>query len=130
MNTCLGDGLMVPHAAVDDESAEDVVGVMALSHDGIDFDTPDGRPVHAIVLLATASRQRHLEVLAAFARAIGGDHSIRDQLFRAPTPAHAYSVLHSDEAHHFNYFIEDRLAEPGESGEPGEQGESARSEAA
>lgn len=115
MNTCLGDGLMVPHAAVDDESAEDVVGVMALSHDGIDFDTPDGRPVHAIVLLATASRQRHLEVLAAFARAIGGDHSIRDQLYRAPTPAHAYYILHSDEAHHFNYFIEDRLAEPGES---------------
>lgn len=109
MNTCLGEGLMVPHAALNDEAADDVVGVMGLNREGLDWETPDGKPVHAIVLLATASRQRHLEVLAAFARAIGGDRSIRDQLYHAPSPAHAYHVLHSDDAHHFNYYIEDQL---------------------
>ncbi len=115
MSTCLGHGLMIPHAAFEGEADAEVVGVMGLSKDGLDFDTPDGRPVHAVVLLATADKQRHLEVLAAFAQAIAGDRDIRDQLYHAPTAAHAYHVLHDGDSHHFNYFIEDRLDDPNQS---------------
>lgn len=112
-STCLGDGLMIPHGVVDDGGAHaDIVGVMALSAEGLDFDTPDGRPVHAVVLLATspASRARHLEVLAAFARAIAGDRNVRDQLYHARSPAHAYHILHASDAESFNYFFEDTFA--------------------
>ena len=52
-----------------------LVGVMALSREGLGFETPDGRPVHCLVLLGTApeERARHLQVLAALARTIGTD---------------------------------------------------------
>jgi mannitol/fructose-specific phosphotransferase system IIA component (Ntr-type) len=110
-STCLGEGLMIPHAVFDDPNA-DMAGVMAISPKGLDFETPDGRPVHAIVLLATPAgdRMRHLEVLAAFAKAIGGDRNIREQLYNAHSAAHAYQLLHAKDAQDFNYFIKDTLS--------------------
>ena len=32
---------------------------------------------------------------------------LADQLFRAKSPAHAYEILHGDEAEGFNYFLDD-----------------------
>ncbi|MFT5050492.1 MAG: PTS system fructose-specific IIC component [Chlamydiales bacterium] len=107
MSTCLGGGLAVPHGIL--EEGEDIVGVMGLSRRGLDFDAIDGLPVHCMVLLATppSKRKRHLEVLAALARAIGTDPQIQRQLFNAKSPAHAYLILHAEESEDFNYFLED-----------------------
>jgi len=82
-------------------------GVMGISAAGLPFDTPDGRPVHCMVLLATpaSQRDRHLEVIAALARAIGRDANIQQELFNAETPAHAYEVLHAEEATDFNRYL-------------------------
>jgi PTS system fructose-specific IIC component len=107
-STCLGDGLAMPHAELDEGDA--IVGVMGISRRGLDFDAPDRHPVHCMVLLATprSQRTRHLEVLAAFARAIGHTRNIRDQLYRAESSAHAYELLHADEeSEDFNYFLEE-----------------------
>ncbi|MCZ6574659.1 MAG: PTS sugar transporter subunit IIA [Planctomycetota bacterium] len=107
-STCLGDGLAMPHAEL--EEGEAIVGVMGISRHGLDFDAPDGHPVHCMVLLATPSSQRahHLEVLAAFARAIGHTRNIRQQLYQADSSAHAYELLHADEeSEDFNYFLEE-----------------------
>jgi mannitol/fructose-specific phosphotransferase system IIA component (Ntr-type)/Kef-type K+ transport system membrane component KefB len=107
-STCLGDGLAMPHAELEDGEA--IVGVMGISSRGLDFDAPDRHPVHCMVLLATPSSQRarYLEVLAAFARAIGHTRNIREQLYHADSPAHAYELLHADEeSEDFNYFFED-----------------------
>jgi len=74
------------------------------------IDTPDGLRVHCMILLVTpeAERDRHLEVLSAFARAIGRDRTIQQQLYHVDTPAHAYELLHADEeSEDFNYFLED-----------------------
>ncbi|MBM84027.1 MAG: PTS fructose transporter subunit IIA, partial [Planctomycetaceae bacterium] len=69
ITTCVGDGLMIPHAII--ESGSEITGVLGISSEGLDLGAPDGRPIHAILLLATpeADRRRHLEVLAAFATA-------------------------------------------------------------
>ncbi len=107
-STLLGDGLAIPHGEI--EVGEGILGVMGISREGLDFPTPDGRPVHCVVLLATppSQRTRHLEVLAAFARAIGADRAVRDQLYHARTPAHAYEILHAEEeAEDFNVFLEE-----------------------
>ena len=82
-------------------------GAMGISKEGLSFETPDGRPIHCMVLLATpeSQRERHLEVIAALARAIGRDHNIQEQLFNAETPAHAFEVLHAEEAEDFNYYL-------------------------
>jgi mannitol/fructose-specific phosphotransferase system IIA component (Ntr-type) len=105
--TCLGRGLMIPHAILDEEN--DIKGVLGLSSDGLDLDAPDGRLVHAVLLLATPEmeRNRHLQVISAFATAIVKDSNLVEQLYHARSPAHAYDVLHADDQAEMNYFLEE-----------------------
>lgn len=109
-STVLGEGLMIPHAILDE--GEEVTGVLGISSKGLDLGAPDGRPVHAVLLLATpmADRKRHLEVLAAFARAITRDVNLREQLYHARSAAHAYDILHAEDAEDINYFLEDAIS--------------------
>ncbi|MEP3482625.1 MAG: PTS sugar transporter subunit IIA [Fuerstiella sp.] len=109
MTTCVGEGLMIPHAIL--ESGAEVKGVLGISAEGLPFKTPDERPVHAVLLLATpaSDRRRHLEVLSAFATAITRDVNMREQLYHARSPAHAYDIIHADEAADINYFLEEAM---------------------
>ena len=106
VTTCFGAGLAIPHGEM--AESDQMLGVMGISKKGLDFETPDGKPVHCMVLLATPphQRQRHLEVLAALARSIGTNPEIQQQLFNADSAAHAYDLLYGEEAVHFNYFLE------------------------
>lgn len=106
--TCLGKGLMIPHAILDEVEANDVKGVLGISSKGLDLGAPDGRLVHAVLLLATSEveRKRRLENIAAFATAITKDINLREQLYHARSAAHAYEVLHAD-LEDLNYFLED-----------------------
>ncbi|MCZ6602415.1 MAG: PTS sugar transporter subunit IIA [Planctomycetota bacterium] len=106
-STCIGEGLAIPHGII--EEGEKMYGVIGISHRGLRFDTPDGVPVHCMVLLATPEAQRalHLEVLAALARSIGSDRNIQRQLYHAESPAHAYEIIHAEEFEDYNYFLED-----------------------
>lgn len=106
-STCLGGGLAVPHGIL--PPGNPMLGVMALSAEGLDFPTPDGTRVHCMVLLATSpeERDRHLQVLAALARTIGIDPAFQEQLFNATSAAHAWEILHGDDSEDFNYFLED-----------------------
>ena len=112
-STCLAQGLMIPHAIL--EEGADITGILGISSRGLDLGAPDHKPVHAILLLATpqTDRKRHLEVLAAFARIITHDVNLREQLYHARSAAHAYDVLHADEAEDINYFLEDAMARAG-----------------
>jgi len=116
--TCLSQGLMVPHAILD--QGQDITGVLGISSEGLHLGAPDGHPIHAVLLLATpeTDRKRHLEVLSAFATAITRDVNLREQLYHARSAAHAYDVLHADEAEDINYFIEDALTRAGVYKEP------------
>jgi mannitol/fructose-specific phosphotransferase system IIA component (Ntr-type) len=107
-STAVGGGLAIPHGIL--ENGSSMVGVMGISRRGLRCATPDGQPVHCMVLLATppSRREQHLEVLAALARSIGGDRNLQQQLFHARSPAHAYEVLHAEEeSEDFNYFLDD-----------------------
>lgn len=107
--TCLGQGVMIPHAILDEVEEDEVKGVLGLSSKGLDLDAPDGRVVHAVLMLATpeSSRNRHLEIIAAFATAITKSINIREQLYHARSAAHAYEVLHAEDLEDLNYFLED-----------------------
>lgn len=104
-STCLGSGLAVPHGIL--PSGYPMVGAMALSREGLGFETPDGRPVHCMVLLGTSpeERDRHLQVLAALARTIGVDPAFQEQLFNSTSAAHAWEILHGEDSEDFNYFL-------------------------
>jgi mannitol/fructose-specific phosphotransferase system IIA component (Ntr-type) len=84
-------------------------GVMGISEQGLPFDTPDGEPVHCMVLLATPpeQRQRHLEVLASLAKTLDSDLDLKHRLFNARSPAHAHDILHSEEAVGFNRYLDE-----------------------
>lgn len=116
-STCVGQGLMIPHAILDSDAK--LEGVLGISRKGLGFETPDGRPVHAVLLLATPEkeRKRHLEILAAFAHAITHDENLCEQLYHARSAAHAYSVLHADEAEDLNYFLEEAMEQVGVAGD-------------
>jgi len=111
--TCLGKSLMIPHAILDE--GDEIKGVLGISSKGIDLGAPDGRAVHAVLLLATpqSDRHRHLEVLAAFATAITRDTNFREQLYHARSAAHAYDILHHDDQEDLNYFLEDAATRVG-----------------
>ena len=87
--TCLGQGLMIPHAILNE--GDEIKGVLGISSRGLDLGAPDGKLVHAVLLLATpeTDRHRHLQVLAAFATAITRDVNFSEQLYHARSPAHA-----------------------------------------
>ena len=113
VTTCLGQGLMIPHAILDE--GDEIKGVLGISTKGVDLDAPDGEPVHAVLLLATPERdrRRHLEVLAAFATSITRDVNFREQLYHARSTAHAYDVLHHEDQEDLNYFLEDAATRAG-----------------
>ena len=81
---------------------------MALSKAGLPFPTPDGNPVHCVVLLGTAhdNAAQHLQILATLARTIGTDPSMQNRLFGASSSAHAAEILHGEESDDFNVFLE------------------------
>ncbi len=120
-STCVGHGLMIPHAIIGAEA--EIEGVLGISTKGLNFNAPDGRPVHAVLLLATPEKQqdRHLEILAAFAHAITHDENLCEQLYHARSAAHAYSVLHADDAEELNYFLEEVMEEVGVAEDDGMQ---------
>jgi mannitol/fructose-specific phosphotransferase system IIA component (Ntr-type)/Kef-type K+ transport system membrane component KefB len=110
MSTCFGEGLAVPHGI--HESGERIVGAMGISRTGLSFETPDRKLVHCMVVLATpeSERERHLQVLAALAQAIGTDPNRQRMLFTAASPAHAYEILHAENAQEFNWYVDEEPA--------------------
>jgi PTS system fructose-specific IIC component len=106
-SSCMGEGLAVPHAEL--AEGEAIVGALGISRAGLPIETPDGLPLQCMVLIATPPSQKdhQLEVMAAFSRVITSDRSIKQQLYRARTPAHAYEILHHEESEDFNHFLED-----------------------
>lgn len=109
-STCVGHGLMIPHGSVSNECP--LMGAMALSKEGWDFDANDGGRIHCLLLLASPDDQasRHLAVLSAFARLFMTRIDLRDQLVAASTPQKAYALLQGEAAATLNYAIETRLS--------------------
>ena len=62
-----------------------------------------------MVLLGTPANQRdrHLEVLAALARAFGANPLLQREVFRASSAAHVYDLLHAEEAVEFNRYLDE-----------------------
>lgn len=106
-STCVGGGVAIPHGRL--PPGMSTVGVIGLSAQGLEFETPDGRPVHCVVLLVSNPEEpeRHVRLLAMIAGSVAADPTIAARLFNARTPAHAYEVLHHEDAADFNVFLEE-----------------------
>jgi Kef-type K+ transport system membrane component KefB/mannitol/fructose-specific phosphotransferase system IIA component (Ntr-type) len=90
--TGLGDEVAIPHAAV--EGLSKPVVALGLSHEGIDFDAPDGRPAKIVFLLLLPPKafEKEVRVLAALARSVF-DAAAREALLRATSTEDAIRAL-------------------------------------
>lgn len=63
MSTGIKEGIAVPHGKIDD--IKEVIGVVGISRDGIDYEALDNKPVHLIFLLLSSkdNAEFHLRVL-------------------------------------------------------------------
>lgn len=106
-STCIGGGLAIPHAVLPEGS--EIAGVIGISGTGLEFDTPDQRPVQCMVLLATPKnmRDRHLEVIGALARTIGHDPNLQHLLFGARSPAHVCEILRHEAFEELNVHVDE-----------------------
>lgn len=102
----LGHGLSVPHGIF--EGIDNVHAVMGISREGVTDLSPDGEHVHCVVLLAIPERlrARRMEIVTAFAWAIGSDRSAELALHHARDPKHAFELLHTEQTESFNTILE------------------------
>ncbi|MCS7180942.1 MAG: PTS sugar transporter subunit IIA [bacterium] len=95
-STGIGQGIAIPHAKTD--QINDIICALAISQNGVDFDSLDGEPVYIIflVLAPTKSIGQHLKTLAKIARLLK-DKVFRNTLRNCKTPEEAIKVIKEDE---------------------------------
>jgi len=91
-STGLGHGIAIPHAR--GEGIDGVVGALAISAGGLDFDSADGEPVHLVFLIVAPPNEstRYLKTLSAITF-IGKSESKTSRLLSASTPGEVVSIL-------------------------------------
>ncbi len=105
-STCVGQGIMIPHIIIPE--GEQITGIVGISPEGLKLDTPDGRPVYLIIMMATPKKlsEYHLNVLSAISRIFGHDAQIADKISHADNPAKVVEILNSRRYEDLNYFLE------------------------
>lgn len=91
-STGLERGIAIPHAR--SEGVDGVVGALAVSAEGIDFDSADGKPAHLIFLIAAPQHEstKYLKTLSAITF-IGKSENRTSRLISASSPGEVISVL-------------------------------------
>jgi mannitol/fructose-specific phosphotransferase system IIA component (Ntr-type) len=92
-------GVALPHAPVD--GIEEALAVLALSPQGINFQSADGQPARIIVLLVIPRKAvpKHIPTLAGIARLLNFEE-LREALVRARTPREALQLVRAEEQQH------------------------------
>jgi fructose-specific phosphotransferase system IIA component len=90
--TGIGNGVAVPHGK--DKSITALTCAVGISQKGMEFDSVDGQPVHAVFLLLAQVNNPgpHLAALAEIARILEFP-TARNALFKARTPAEVINII-------------------------------------
>ena len=91
-STGIGRGVAIPHAK--HNSADRLIGTVALSSQGVKFDSLDGEPVHIFVLLISPQDRPgdHLRALENISRSLRDDGFVR-RLRQATTREQIWNIL-------------------------------------
>ncbi|MBM3290006.1 MAG: PTS sugar transporter subunit IIA [Candidatus Hydrogenedentes bacterium] len=94
MSTGIGAGVAIPHVRLD-AVAKPTVGI-GISHDGIEFNTLDNKPVHIVVFFAmpTGSQKEYLGLLAQVMTAMK-ETGFREELGACQTPDEVVRLLNA-----------------------------------
>lgn len=107
MTTALGNGIALPHARF--QAREDLMGVIGILSEPMDFNALDDQPVSILILVATPEHkvQLHLKVCAAVANIFRKDPKITHRMVHARNAAEVYDILQSKEVRDINYFLDE-----------------------
>lgn len=96
--TGIGRGVAVPHTK--HPSVDRLVGTVAVSQEGIDFESLDGEPVHLFFILVSPPEQagQHLRALENISRQLRDDAFCRE-LKAAKAPADIQHLLEAADTH-------------------------------
>ncbi len=94
--TGIGNGVAIPHGRI--ENLKEVLLFVGVSKKGIDFSSPDGKPVHLVFLFVTpfSESQTHLKLLSRIASLIKSD-GIVNHLIATQTDEELYRLLNFEE---------------------------------
>ena len=95
MSTGIGLGLAVPHVRL--EQVASPLMAVGIHREGIaDYESMDGKPVHAVILIA-AGRQQHAEYIRLLGEVTSllKSADVREALFHVQDPSEAFRVLTS-----------------------------------
>ncbi len=84
MSTGIGNGVAIPHCTT--SKVDEMIILMAISHDGIDFDSIDGTPVKIVICLIVPKNKltQHIKTLANIAKMMG-DKDLREKILTFKT---------------------------------------------
>jgi len=91
MSTGMENGIAIPHCCVD--LINETVVSLAISRQGIDFDSIDEKPTHLVILLVTPKNKTkmHIRTLAEIAKLLNHEDSKR-RLLEAHSPRDVLEV--------------------------------------
>ena len=94
-STGIGKGVAVPHAHEDGIQRQ--LLAIGISRAGIDFDAPDGQPVHIMALLVTPIKhqKQHMALLAALSQRLQQEE-VRQRLLQAADAAEVVDIFTGD----------------------------------
>ena len=95
MSTGIGFGIAIPHAS--SGALNKVVTAFGHSHQGIDFDALDEKPVHFLVLFLVPNDQMqvHLKTLSAIAKFLN-NRITREELASASSASEIMTILNRE----------------------------------
>lgn len=97
-STAMPDGIALPHGRTD--CVTDIICMIGIHPNGIDFEAPDKQPSHIFVLLLVPATVgcNHIHFLANLSRRLM-EHSVRNELMAATTREDVFGAIlrHSDE---------------------------------
>jgi PTS system nitrogen regulatory IIA component len=93
-STGIGDGVAIPHGKT--EQIDKMVIACGRSHEGVDFESMDGRPTHLFFLLLAPENTtgEHLKALAKLSRLLK-DPSFRQEFLAAEDQSDLFELITS-----------------------------------
>ena len=97
MTTGIGYGVAIPHGKA--RSVDRMAAAMAVSPEGIEFESEDGQPVYLLVLFVSPENAttQHVRVLANISRLLK-EESVRNSLREARSPEAFLAALQAAES--------------------------------
>jgi mannitol/fructose-specific phosphotransferase system IIA component (Ntr-type) len=91
ISTSIAPGVAVPHGYFHD--LDGIVGAIGFSRNGIEYDTPDKKPVHLVFLflIGENAREQHLHILSRILTFVKS--GALSYIHSAETPQKAYDIL-------------------------------------